>query len=90
MSYDLGWCSTHLSGEKLKATAHVSANELYFSRRYLLFTQYEWGEIVGVRKKMLKNKCVFQSYGTLRLLIILRCGSVRTLDGKAGAQISSS
>jgi hypothetical protein len=29
MSYDLGWCSTHFSGEKLKATAHVSANELY-------------------------------------------------------------
>jgi hypothetical protein len=30
MSYDLGWCSIHFSGEKLKATAHVSANELYF------------------------------------------------------------
>jgi hypothetical protein len=29
MSYDLGWCSIHFSGEKLKATAHVSANELY-------------------------------------------------------------
>jgi hypothetical protein len=29
MSYDLGWCSTHFSGENLKATAHVSANELY-------------------------------------------------------------
>jgi hypothetical protein len=29
MSYDLGWCSTHFSGEKLKATAHESANELY-------------------------------------------------------------
>jgi hypothetical protein len=28
MSYDLGWCSTHFSGEKLKVTAHVSANEL--------------------------------------------------------------
>jgi hypothetical protein len=25
MSYYLGWCSTHFSGEKLKATAHVSA-----------------------------------------------------------------
>jgi hypothetical protein len=31
MSYALGWCSTHFSGEKLKATAHVSANELYQS-----------------------------------------------------------
>jgi hypothetical protein len=29
MSYDLGWCSTHFSGEKLKATGHVSVNELY-------------------------------------------------------------
>jgi hypothetical protein len=33
MSYDLGWCSTHFSGEKLKATAHVSANELYTLRK---------------------------------------------------------
>jgi hypothetical protein len=39
MSYDLGWCSIHFSGEKLKATAHVSANELYtqayITRKYL-------------------------------------------------------
>jgi hypothetical protein len=31
MSYDLGWCSTNFRGEKLKATAHVSANELAYS-----------------------------------------------------------
>jgi hypothetical protein len=35
MSYDLGWCSTHFSGEKLKATAHVSANELYVHNKEL-------------------------------------------------------
>jgi hypothetical protein len=44
MSYDLGWCSTHFSGENLKATAHVSANELYMISHNLIVMYYNMKE----------------------------------------------
>jgi hypothetical protein len=40
-SYDLGWCSTHFSGEKLKATAHLSERAVLILLLKLLQPGYQ-------------------------------------------------